>query len=181
MKMKLIAYKGGKCQNPNCPCKGEDLPPYAFDFHHRDPTKKDFTVSGKSCSFEKLKAEVDKCDLLCKICHQKVHWELQEDKRNQRLIIVRKIKDVIHKQCSVCHVNFYTKRKEQEFCSNDCRGIKFRRATRPSKEELNILLWTKPTTEIAKDYGVSDRAISKWAKSYGLEKPSRGYWQKISS
>lgn len=34
------------------------------------------------------------------------------------------------------------------------------------------------TTGIAKQYGVTDNAIAKWAKSYGLSKPPRGYWTK---
>lgn len=53
-----------------------------------------------------------------------------------------------------------------------------RKVERPSKEELQKLLWEKPTTLVAKDFGVSDKAIAKWAKSYGLSKPPRGYWKK---
>jgi hypothetical protein len=53
-----------------------------------------------------------------------------------------------------------------------------RKVLRPSKEELDKLLWEKPTTQIAEQFGVSDVAISKWAKLYGLSKPPRGYWTK---
>lgn len=53
-----------------------------------------------------------------------------------------------------------------------------RKVERPSKEELEKLLWEKPTTKIAEQYDVSDKAVGKWAKSYGIEKPPRGYWQK---
>ena len=56
-----------------------------------------------------------------------------------------------------------------------------RKVERPSREELNKLLWSIPTIDIAKSYGVSDKAISKWASSYGLEKPPRGYWQKLNN
>lgn len=49
---------------------------------------------------------------------------------------------------------------------------------RPSKDELEILLWSKPTTIIAEQYGVSDNAVARWAKDYNLAKPPRGYWQK---
>ena len=56
--------------------------------------------------------------------------------------------------------------------------INTRKIIRPSKEELNKLLWEKPTIQIAKDFGVSGNAISKWAKSYNLSKPGVGYWQK---
>ena len=64
-------------------------------------------------------------------------------------------------------------------CSSKEGGIKNRKVKdRPTKEELQILLWEKPTIKIAKDYGISDVAVCKWAKSYGLQKPPRGYWAK---
>lgn len=53
-----------------------------------------------------------------------------------------------------------------------------RKVERPTKEELEKLLWEIPTTSIAKKYGVSDKAIGKWAKSYEITKPPRGYWAK---
>lgn len=59
--------------------------------------------------------------------------------------------------------------------------IRSRKTERPSKEELNKLLWEKPTTHIAKDFKVSDVTISSWAKDYGLQKPPRGYWKKLQS
>jgi hypothetical protein len=43
---------------------------------------------------------------------------------------------------------------------------------------LQKLIWENPTIHIAKQYGVSDIAVSKWCKSYGIEKPPRGYWAK---
>ena len=36
----------------------------------------------------------------------------------------------------------------------------------------------KPTTSIAKDLGVSDKAVEKHVKKLGLTKPPRGYWVK---
>lgn len=51
-----------------------------------------------------------------------------------------------------------------------------RKVIRPSKEELKNLLWEMPTTKIASRFGVSDKAIEKWSKSYKIEKPPRGYW-----
>lgn len=54
--------------------------------------------------------------------------------------------------------------------------INMRKVPRPSKEELEKLLWEIPTMQLAKRFGVSDKAIEKWAKSYGLSKPPRGYW-----
>jgi hypothetical protein len=46
----------------------------------------------------------------------------------------------------------------------------------PTIDELQRLLWTKPATTIAKELGVSDKAVEKRAKKFGLSKPKRGYW-----
>lgn len=54
-----------------------------------------------------------------------------------------------------------------------------RKVSRPSKEKLLSLLWRKPMTTLAKEFGVSDNAIRKWAKSYKIPFPPRGYWAKM--
>jgi len=71
-KLALVEYKGGKCDK----C-GYDRCVDALEFHHVDPTKKDFTISGKSWSFEKLKGEVEKCILVCSNCHKEIHFEIK--------------------------------------------------------------------------------------------------------
>ena len=68
VKQKLIEYKGGKCDF----C-GYDKCNRSLQFHHLDPNEKDFSISGKSLSFEKLKSEVDKCVLVCANCHCEIH------------------------------------------------------------------------------------------------------------
>jgi len=65
----LVKYKGGKCQR----CGYDKDIPVAYDFHHTDPTTKEFTIAGSTRSMESLKREVDKCELLCKICHAIEH------------------------------------------------------------------------------------------------------------
>jgi hypothetical protein len=80
-KLKLIAYKGGKCQR----CGYSKPFSGVYDFHHRDPKKKDFGIgSGSVKSFELMKKEVDKCDLLCKNCHAEVHEEFRNDHPNDK-------------------------------------------------------------------------------------------------
>lgn len=71
-KSKLVEYKGGKCKE----C-GYNKSINALHFHHLDPSQKDFSISGKSWSFDKLKVEVDKCVLLCANCHAEVHEGLR--------------------------------------------------------------------------------------------------------
>lgn len=48
----------------------------------------------------------------------------------------------------------------------------------PTKEVLADLVWKIPSTKIAEQFGVSDKAIYKWCRKYGIEKPPRGYWAK---
>jgi IS30 family transposase len=67
-KIKLVEYKGGKCQLCDY---NKSL--NALHFHHLDPSEKDFSISGKSLSFDKLKSEVDKCVLVCSNCHSEIH------------------------------------------------------------------------------------------------------------
>jgi len=53
-----------------------------------------------------------------------------------------------------------------------------RKVNHPSKEELEKMIWERPCSVIAKELGISDVAIGKWCKRYGIKKPSRGYWTK---
>lgn len=57
-------------------------------------------------------------------------------------------------------------------------NLRLRQSSCPSKEVLQDLLWKYPSTAIAKMFSVSDVAISKWARKYGLSKPGVGYWAK---
>lgn len=71
-KIKLVEYKGGKCE-----CCDYNRSISVLQFHHKDPNEKDFTISGKSYGFEKLKIEVDKCILVCSNCHIEIHEEIR--------------------------------------------------------------------------------------------------------
>jgi hypothetical protein len=50
-----------------------------------------------------------------------------------------------------------------------------------SKEELERLVWCKPTRLVAADFGVSDTAISKKCRLEGIRKPPRGFWARVNS
>ena len=71
-KIKLVEYKGGCCSR----C-GYNKSVGALEFHHLDPNEKDFTIAGKSWSYERIKKEVDKCILLCANCHVEIHEEIR--------------------------------------------------------------------------------------------------------
>lgn len=73
-KVKAIEYLGGSCQK----CGGV-FHPSVYDFHHRDPTEKEYNpASLMSGSWEKIQPELDKCDLLCSNCHRELHHNLLE-------------------------------------------------------------------------------------------------------
>jgi len=54
---------------------------YVLEFHHLDPTEKDFNVSNAITSYgrEKLLSEVKKCMVLCANCHREVHYQERKD------------------------------------------------------------------------------------------------------
>lgn len=62
-------YKGECCQ-----LCGYDRCTRALEFHHIEPEKKSFSISGEghTRSWDNLKEELDKCILLCSNCHREV-------------------------------------------------------------------------------------------------------------
>lgn len=80
VKKKLVEYKGGKCER----C-GYDRCIDSLEFHHLDPNEKDFTIGGKSFSFERLRIESDKCILICSNCHKEIHFE-ERKKKNVQMV-----------------------------------------------------------------------------------------------
>jgi predicted HNH restriction endonuclease len=65
-----VAHKGGACA-----ICGYTRCPAALEFHHPDPTQKDFSISadGSTRSWERVKREIEKCQLVCANCHREVH------------------------------------------------------------------------------------------------------------
>lgn len=61
-----VNYKGGICML----CKKE-FPYYVYDFHHVDRKNKLYSWNKmRLVSINKLKLELDKCELLCANCHR---------------------------------------------------------------------------------------------------------------
>ena len=71
-RLQVRAYK----KEVGCASCGYKDNPDILHFHHRDPNTKVNNVSrmlGKNHSMEKIKTEIEKCDLLCITCHHKEH------------------------------------------------------------------------------------------------------------
>lgn len=124
--------------------------------------------------------------LLCPNCHSLTPTHTGKNRRKKPL-----------NDCEWCKLG----KTKTRFCSNQCRQwykeslilpdtiniekpilINFPKRPKteyPEKTILQKLLWEKPTVKIALELGVTDKAVEKHIKKLGLNKPPRGYWQKI--
>lgn len=74
-KKECVDYLGGCCKK--CNWSG-DLSGY--DFHHVNPSEKKFCINALNVASRKwseVKGELDKCELLCALCHRKEHSDYQ--------------------------------------------------------------------------------------------------------
>lgn len=76
IKQLSIEYKGGKCYF----C-GYSKCQNALDFHHIDPSTKEFGIGSKGYtrSWEKVKEELNKCVLVCANCHREIEAGFRSD------------------------------------------------------------------------------------------------------
>lgn len=71
-KSRAVKYKGSCCDD----CDNL-YPDYIYDFHHLDPSQKNFNLSSnrlKKNDWDAIKLELDKCVMLCSNCHRTRHW-----------------------------------------------------------------------------------------------------------
>jgi len=69
IKKLAVEYLGGRCSH----CKLETDRFEVYDFHHKIPEEKDFSIGQQTKSFDSIKKELDKCELLCANCHRTKH------------------------------------------------------------------------------------------------------------
>ena len=74
VRLMAVQYKGGRCSR----C-GYDKCVEALEFHHLDSSRKDFGISekGYTRSWERVRAELEKCILVCANCHRELHASSQ--------------------------------------------------------------------------------------------------------
>lgn len=73
--LKRKAFLRSLKENVPCAHCGNSYPPVAMDWHHLDPKEKDFSISRLwNQAEDKLKAEIEKCILLCAVCHRIHHF-----------------------------------------------------------------------------------------------------------
>jgi hypothetical protein len=152
----------------------KDCPP-VYEFHHRDPKEKEFSIGDYSVlNKKKLFQEADKCDLLCCRCHLEIHDKERESLRESAFRVNKewegKKREEVEIPCKHCNKPIVTKDKRRVCCSRECSAaFKFKVENRPTKEELAVLIANNPMTKIGLMYGVSDNAVRKWARKVGLD------------
>lgn len=158
-----VELLGGKCSK----C-GYSKNLASLDFHHTDPSKKESAIGTMVAyhQWDKVEVELEKCILLCKNCHHETHNERLEFELDDNSV---KLKDQelsirLVEKCEQCGDLSYGHR----YCTYVCARMARRKVKRPSKEELEIEIKETSMVQLGKKYGVSDVAVKKWAKNYGI-------------
>jgi len=132
----------------------------ALDFHHRDSDEKDFAIS--QCNNlrlnQKIKNELDKCDVLCSNCHREYH-ALEEG-----VFTPKQLKPRTRPLCKICGL-------ECSYGYNKCRTCYNKEQAKniPSKNQLILDIESiKYATRIGEKYGVTGNAVKKWFQKYDL-------------
>lgn len=162
-KKKVVEIMGGKC----CKC-GYDKNYACFDLHHLEPSEKDY--DWKKLRLKKwidILEEIKKCILVCRNCHGELHnphatmdgSPIENDNNQLNLGMLQPTGT-----CPICEIATYG----TKYCSVECSRKGSRKVERPSKNELKLLLETESYSALGRKYNVSDNAVRKWAKTYGL-------------
>jgi len=171
LKRRIVVGFSGKCGV--CGLKDNDI---VYDFHHIDPSQKDFLLTNKIRSWESLVQEAKKCVMLCSHCHRKIHSGLAtipddipvfseeliasseyaiSTGPDFDLCICGKQKHVMRKGCSIR-------------CAASLRLIHKR------PQDMGAVLKdveTRGFWAVAREIGITDNTLRKWLKAAGHELP----------
>lgn len=190
-KLKAIDYLGGKCVD--CGYLGSKCPD-ALAFHHKDPSKKSFNISGKHClSWEKIKQELDKCELLCHNCHSERHYKEKINKQKDLITKFQQYKEtrLTHEENTKILRSISDEELREDVTSKMIarkygistksiirlrwkKGIKTKRSDNqckcPEKEVLENLLKTGNISKTAAILGVHRNTINKWVRKLKIDR-----------
>jgi hypothetical protein len=143
-------WKCERCENSEW--LGEKIP---LELHHKDHNPKN--------------NQLVNLKLVCPNCHYKEHnsTKLKKEKMGE-LSKKRKQKYRSRKKLNICQM--CNNPCSDKYCSYECAhegGKKIK--NRPTKEELINMIQNSSFLQVGKTFGVSDNAIRKWCKSYGID------------
>lgn len=160
-KMMIKAF-GSKCQ-----ICGYDKCDSALEFHHLDPTQKDFAFSNTlHISWDKVKNELKKCICVCANCHREIHEGLRKiDNKlyfDESLLKIEESpsKDsIFYDKCPICGK---LKLRVKKFCSHKCACQNQQRVDWSKIDLLNLIdIKGRSIHSIAKELNISWQAVKK--------------------
>lgn len=140
---------------------------YVLDFHHKDPSQKDFTIARNagSNSIQRVKEELLKCVILCSNCHREFHY-LNEI---TQLSIETYLKEG-YKTYSEDDLTIFIK----SLSTHIAPIIKEPKKEIPyTREELKSKIRQQSFSEIGRENGVSDNAIRRWCEKHNLPRTKK--------
>lgn len=162
-KNRIVQYMGGCCAN----C-GYNKCYEALEFHHLDPSSKEFNISRTaitSTNWGTICAELDKCIMLCSNCHREVHagktsipsTPAENNKGSSLLVPALRKNPALKNPCIVCGTD---KTIRYKFCSRKCYGLYMSRLDWETYDLLSKIE-TKSIKEISEELGISYNTIRK--------------------
>jgi hypothetical protein len=162
-KQKLIDAFGKNC----CVC-GYNKCNEAMEFHHTDPTEKEFTwgsVNGHIRGWNYITVEIKKCVMVCSNCHKEVHagmseipdsaQRFNEDLINPELLYPTEIYD----DCPVCGKSKF---KHYSTCSPECsKKRKIKKVDWDQHDIIQLVQQYSTYTEIGDMLGITGAAVSR--------------------
>ena len=100
---------------------------------------------------------IDNLRFLCPNCHTQTETFAGRNKRKRSSNV-----------CIDCNQDIAKGSKQCRLCCNKSLGCKRRKIERPSRESLWQMIQKQTFTSLSIQFGVSDNAIRKWCKMYGL-------------
>lgn len=146
-------YKEYKCENPECGISDWKGKPITLQVHHIDGNHNNNSI--------------DNLMILCPNCHSQTDNFCGRGKKSKKENVCKICGNIIHKDT------------DSGICVK-CRAKMNRKVQWPSKEELIKLLIENNGNfkAVSKIFFVSDSAIHKWCKHYGISHRSKDYKQK---
>jgi len=75
---------------------------------------------------------------------------------------------VKEKECLHCEKLFKPKQNRIRYCSKECADLSRRKVERPTKKQLQREIKEMSWLALGRKYNVTDSAVRKWARNYGL-------------
>ena len=153
LKSALVYAFGSKC----CCCQ-HSFEDELYDFHHKNPKEKSFAIGNARTSHTKQEIldEAKKCCMVCANCHRRIEYGY---------ININDIKPIDIDENMFWE--FYEKFNKKSKNKNVGKA-KVSESKKLPREALKFCIRNFSFIHIGNMCGVSDNAVKKWCKTYGL-------------